>query len=131
MNKKMNVAGYFRCDCTEEQFLWYLKTENLHYNMLLEKHPMLINKGIYADRTAGTKGWKRPELMRLFNDCSKGNVELIITRSISKIYRDVLQCLEFIRKLQNMNPPVGIYFINENINTFDMDAKKVSQELSL
>lgn len=58
-----------------------------------------------------------PELCRLLEDCASGKVDLIITqkvRSISKYPFDVTLCA---RLLAVQTPPVGIYFISEDIFT--------------
>ena len=49
----------------------------------------------------------------------EGNIDYIITKSISRFARNTLDCLKYIRKLKENNIPV--YFEKENINT--MDAK--------
>lgn len=47
------------------------------------------------------------------------NVDMIITKSISRFARNTLDCLKYIRQLKDMNIPV--LFEKESINT--MDAK--------
>lgn len=48
-----------------------------------------------------------------------GKIDMIITKSISRFARNTLDCLKFIRPLEEKNIPV--FFEKENINT--MDAK--------
>lgn len=51
--------------------------------------------------------------------CKAGNINMIITKSISRFARNTLDCLKYIRQLKDMNIPV--LFEKESINT--MDAK--------
>ena len=51
--------------------------------------------------------------------CKAGNIDMIITKSISRFARNTLDCLKYIRQLKDMNIPV--LFEKESINT--MDAK--------
>ena len=53
------------------------------------------------------------------DDCKTGNIDMIITKSISRFARNTLDCLKCIRQLKDMNIPV--LFEKESINT--MDAK--------
>lgn len=51
--------------------------------------------------------------------CEAGNIDMIITKSISRFARNTLDCLKYIRQLKDKNIP--IFFEKEAINT--MDAK--------
>jgi site-specific DNA recombinase len=55
----------------------------------------------------------------MIDECHAGNIDMIITKSISRFARNTLDCLKFIRELKDINIPV--YFEKESINT--MDAK--------
>jgi len=46
-----------------------------------------------------------------------GNIDMIITKSISRFARNTLDCLKYIRQLKDKNIPV--FFEKENINTMD------------
>ncbi len=46
-----------------------------------------------------------------------GNIDMLITKSISRFARNTLDCLKFIRELKEKNIPV--FFEKENINTMD------------
>lgn len=46
-----------------------------------------------------------------------GNIDMIITKSISRFARNTLDCLQYIRQLKDKNIPV--YFEKESINTLD------------
>lgn len=59
------------------------------------------------------------EANRMIDDCKAGNIDMIITKSISRFARNTLDCLKYIRQLKDMNIPV--LFEKESINT--MDAK--------
>ena len=62
---------------------------------------------------------KREEFNHMIDDCKAGNIDMIITKSISRFARNTLDCLKYIRQLKDMNIPV--LFEKESINT--MDAK--------
>ncbi len=62
---------------------------------------------------------KRDEFNRMIAECMDGNIDMVITKSISRFARNTLDCLQYIRQLKDKN--ISVYFEKENINT--MDAK--------
>lgn len=57
----------------------------------------------------------------MINECMAGNIDMIITKSISRFARNTLDCLKYVRQLKNKNIP--IYFEKESINTMDAKGK--------
>ena len=55
----------------------------------------------------------------MIDDCKKGIIDMIFTKSISRFARNTVDCLNYIRMLKDINIPV--FFEKENINT--MGAK--------
>ena len=53
----------------------------------------------------------------MIGECMAGNIDLIVTKSISRFARNTLDCLKYIRELKEKNIPV--FFEKENINTMD------------
>jgi len=53
----------------------------------------------------------------MIEECMAGNIDMIITKSISRFARNTLDCLKYIRQLNEKNIPV--FFEKENINTMD------------
>ncbi|WP_366927771.1 recombinase family protein [Fundicoccus ignavus] len=85
--------------------------------------------GIYSDEgITGTKKDRRPELLRLISDCEKGEIDFILTKSISRFARNTIDCLELVRKLMDLG--VHIYFEKENINTNSMESELMLSILS-
>lgn len=65
--------------------------------------------GIYADDgISGMDTKKREELQRMINDCNEGKIDMIITKSISRFARNMVDCLNYTRSLKSMN--IGVYF---------------------
>jgi len=73
---------------------------------------------VYADEgisATSTKG--REEFNAMIEDCKKGLIYMILTKSISRFARNTVDCLNYIRMLKGMNIPV--YFEKGSINTMD------------
>lgn len=74
--------------------------------------------GIFAgDGITGTNTKKRDEFNRMIEECHAGNIDMIITKSISRFARNTLDCLKYIRELKDLNIPV--FFEKESTNTMD------------
>ena len=54
-------------------------------------------------------------------DCEAGQIDYIVTKSISRFARNTLDCLKYIRQLKEKSIPV--YFEKENINTMDFKGE--------
>ena len=81
---------------------------------LLEIQTVLVD--IYADEgISGTSLKHRDEFVRMINDCKSGKIDLIVTKSVSRFARNVVDCVDYARELKQLQPQVGIYFETENI----------------
>ncbi len=118
--KKLRVAAYCRVSTeTEEQNSSY-EVQVAHYTEFIKKNAEWEFAGIFADDgISGTNTKKREEFNRMIDECMEGNIDLVITKSISRFARNTLDCLKYIRQLKDKN--IAVFFEKENINT--MDAK--------
>ena len=74
---------------------------------------------IFADEgISGTKADNRPEFQRLIRLCELRQVDLILTKSISRFARNTKEALSYARRLKRLG--VGIKFEKEGINTLSL-----------
>ena len=117
---KLRVAAYCRVSTDSDEQATSYDAQVEHYTELIQKNPEWEFAGIYADDgISGTNAKKREDFNRMIDDCEAGNIDMIITKSISRFARNTLDCLKYIRKLKEKNIP--IFFEKESINI--MDAK--------
>ena len=115
---KLRVAAYCRVSTDSEEQASSYEVQVAHYTQFIQKNPEWELAGIYADDgITGTNTKKREEFNRMIQDCMDGNIDMIITKSISRFARNTLDCLKYIRELKEKNIPV--FFEKENINTMD------------
>lgn len=116
--KKLRVAAYCRVSTeTEEQNSSY-EVQIAHYTDFIKKNAEWEFAGIFADDgISGTNTKKREEFNRMIDECMEGNIDLVITKSISRFARNTLDCLKYIRQLKDKN--ISVFFEKENINTMD------------
>ena len=87
-----------------------------YYTEAIAKNPSWIFAGIYADEgISGTMTKKRKNFLRLMDDCEKGKIDMILTKSISRFARNTVDSLSWVRKLRAMN--IGVYFEEQAIDS--------------
>lgn len=116
--KKLRVAAYCRVSTDSEEQETSYEAQVTHYTEYIQKNPEWELAGIFADDgISGTNTKKRNEFNRMIDECMAGNIDMVITKSISRFARNTLDCLQYIRQLKEKNIPV--YFEKEAINTMD------------
>ena len=85
--------------------------------------------GIYADEAiTGTQVAKREGFQKMINDCMSGQIDMVITKSISRFARNTLDTLKYVRMLKEKD--IAVFFEDENINTLSMDGELLLVVLS-
>ncbi|MBP2028680.1 DNA invertase Pin-like site-specific DNA recombinase [Acetoanaerobium pronyense] len=129
IKSKRRVAAYCRVSTDSNEQLISLEAQKSHYEKYIKSNPEWEYVGLYYDEgISGTKKEKRSELLRMLSDCEDGKIDLIITKSISRLARNTTDCLEMVRKLVDLG--VYIYFEKENINTEAMESELMLSILS-
>jgi len=115
---KLRVAAYCRVSTDSDEQATSYEAQIEHYTAYINGQPDWSLAGIYADDgISGTNTKKREEFNRMIDECMAGNVDMVITKSISRFARNTLDCLKYIRQLKEKCIPV--YFEKENINSMD------------
>ena len=112
--EKTRVAAYCRVSTLmEEQELSY-ESQCAYYRQLIEANKDMELVGIYGDHGfSGLHAAKRPEFMRMVQDCVDGKIDLVMVKSISRFSRNTIETQEYIKLLKDHG--VRIYFEKEKI----------------
>lgn len=114
--EKLKVAAYCRVSTDTEEQKTSFDRQVETYTAMIGLNPEWQFAGIYADEgVSGTSAQKRPEFMRMMEDCDAGKINLILTKSISRFARNLIECLTYVRHLGNIG--VHIIFEKEGIDT--------------
>lgn len=115
---KLRVAAYCRVSTDSEEQASSYDVQVKHYTSYIEGNSEWELAGIFADDgISGTNTKKRDEFNRMIEACMEGNIDMIITKSISRFARNTLDCLKYIRQLKDKD--IAVFFEKENINTMD------------
>lgn len=122
--KEKRVAVYARVSTDDPRQTSSYELQQNHYIDLISKHIGWKLADIYADEgISGTSLKHRDAFVRMINDCRAGKIDLIITKSVSRFARNVLDCIGYVRELAALQAPVGILFETENIYTLNNNSE--------
>jgi len=130
--RKPRVCAYCRVstDMDTQALSYELQVQN--YTEYIMGNPEWEFAGIYADRgISGTSLKHRDDFNRMVEACRAGEIDLIITKAVTRFARNVLDCISTVRMLKSLDPPVGVYFETERINTLDTTSETYLGLISL
>lgn len=120
--KLKKVAAYARVSVEKERTMHSFSAQVSFYNNLIQKNPEWKFAGVYADLgISGTGIKKRDEFNRLLDDCEKGKIDIILTKSISRFARNTVDLLKTVRHLKDLG--IEVRFEKENINSMSGDGE--------
>jgi len=116
------VSAYCRVSTDKEDQSHSLKNQIAFFNDYINKHPHWTMGQIYYDEgITGTSIKKRDAFNRMINDGLNNKFDYLLTKEVSRFARNTVDTLKFTRQLKTKN--VGVYFLNDNINTLDSDGE--------
>lgn len=128
---KVRVAAYCRVSTAEEAQVGSFEMQVQHFKSVIDNNPNYELVKIYTDEgISGTSVDKRKGFQEMIEDACAGKIDLILTKSISRFGRNIVDILTTLRKLSDLNPPVAVNFESEGINTSDGKNKLIISILS-
>lgn len=123
-NAIIRVAAYCRVSTLSEMQAESFEIQLQYYTELIARHPNWELVKVYADEgISATSVKNRKSFNKMLEDCREGKIDLIITKSVSRFARNVVDCIDTARELKKLVPPVGVLFETENINTIDQNGE--------
>ena len=127
--RKLRVAAYCRVSTELEQQQSSYDIQIEYYTRHIMQNPNWIFAGVFADDgRSATNTFRRDDFNQLMDQCLKGKVDMVITKSISRFARNTVDCISWVRKLKDKN--VAVYFEKENLNTLDDSTEMILTILS-
>ena len=118
------VAVYARVSTDDPNQTSSYELQKNHYEDLVNRRTNWELVDIYADEgISGTSLQHRDNFIRMINDCNDGKIDLIVTKSVSRFARNIIDCIGYVRQLKAAEPPIGIFFETENIFTLDENSE--------
>lgn len=107
------VVAYCRVSTQQEIQHHSLEAQREYYEKRITGNPGWEFAGIYADEASGRNNRKMYDFQRMMSDCRAGKIDLIITKSISRLGRNTLQFLNACDELKQLN--VDVFFEVEKL----------------
>lgn len=127
--ERKRVAAYVRVSTDGEEQLQSFQSQKTYYQEKISKNKEWVMVGIYADEAiTGTKTVKRDGFLKMINDCMSGMIDVILTKSISRFSRNLVDTLQYVRMLKEKG--IAVIFEKENINTLSMESEMALALLS-
>ncbi|MDE7035332.1 MAG: recombinase family protein, partial [Eubacteriales bacterium] len=118
----LKVAYYARVSTDKDEQLNSLENQKAYYAEYIRTNPNWTFAGGYVDEgITGTSAAKREQFLQMIADAHQGRFDLIVPKEISRFARNTLDSIRYTRELLRCG--VGVFFQNDNINTFDRDAE--------
>ena len=118
----LRVTYYARVSSESDEQLNSLGNQIQYYEDFIRRNaawtfvPGYIDEGL-----SGISTKRRENFNRMIDDAADDTFDLIITKEISRFARNTLDSIQFTRQLFGCG--VGVFFQNDNINTFDEDSE--------
>lgn len=115
------VCAYARVSSGKDEMLHSLSAQVSYYQRFIQSRAAWKFCGVYADEAeTGTKD-SREQFQEMLAECRKGNIDLIITKSITRFARNTVTLLQAVRELRDMG--IEIYFEEQNIFTLSTEGE--------
>lgn len=121
---RQRIAVYARVSTDNVQQTSSYELQKKYYEDFVVHHPNWTLVKIYADEgISGTSLAHRDEFNSMIADCRSGKIDMIITKSVSRFARNVVDCISMVRMLAELPSPVGVFFESECIFSLKDDSQ--------
>ena len=120
-HKKINVCAYIRVSTSPQGPLNSLQNQKGYYEQKLMSNPDYEYCGIFSDLGISGAKEERPGFLEMMGKARQGEIDLIITKSISRFARNTVLLLKYVRELKELG--VGVIFEEQKINTLKADGE--------
>ena len=98
-----------------------LSAQVSYYSKMIQSHNGWMYCGVYSDEAVtGTKR-ERAGFQHMIEECRQGNIDLVITKSISRFARNTVTLLQTVRELKSLG--VDVFFEEQHIHTMSADGE--------
>ena len=119
--KGLRVAAYCRVSTMYESQKSSIEEQVNYYRKYIQNQPDWILEDIYVDCGSRGNTIQRPKFQEMIQKALKGEIDYIITKSISRFSRNTVDMLQTIRSLQEKG--VIVRFDKENISSADKNIE--------
>ena len=129
VDQKLRTAAYARVSRKSDLQDGSFEFQCAYFRQKILADPALTLVDIYGDHgKSGRSLQNRPGLQRLIQDCEKGQIDLVLCKSISRLGRSMQEVVETIRHFSRLG--IGVHFEREGLHTDKMEGELILSILS-
>lgn len=118
----LRVAAYARVSTDKDDQINSLTNQRKYFEDYIKEHEEWEYAEVFFDEgVSGTQTKKRAGFNSMIEECRAGNIDLILTKEVSRFARNTVDTLRYTRMLKEYG--VGVLFIGDNIDTRDNDGE--------
>ncbi len=117
----IRVAAYCRVSTDQEDQQGSLAHQKQYFEAYIKRQPGWRLVGIFADEGLSGTSTNRPGFKRLIEYANAGEIDIILTKEVSRFARNTMDTLAYTRELRKQG--VGVIFINDSIDTRQNDGE--------
>ena len=120
--QRLRVAAYARVSTEHERQLSSIAAQVSYYSHLIQSTPGWDYVGVFIDEgITGTSIKHRDGFKHLMDTAKAGGIDVILTKSISRLARNTVDLLATVRELKDLG--VAVRFEREQIDTLSADGE--------
>ena len=121
--KILRVAAYCRVSTDDIDQAISIHLQIQEYKKKILANPNWKYVGTYVDDGfSGTNTDHRQGFQKLMKDAMDGKIDMIITKAVSRFARNLMDCIGWVEALQNHDPPIRVFFEQENLDTLSQTS---------
>lgn len=120
LKREKSVGIYCRVSSNSAEQLNSMTAQVSALTRMVATVPQWFLVDIYMDIAPSKTGSSRKEFTRMMNDCQTHNLDIILTKSISRFGRDTVEVLDALNQLKTLN--IRVIFEQESLDTADTDS---------
>lgn len=122
-DRVLRVAAYCRVSTDDIDQKLSIHLQIQQYMKKIKENPNWKYAGCYVDDGfSGTNTDHRQGFQKLMKDAMDGKIDMIITKAVSRFARNLMDCIGWVEALQNHDPPVRVFFEQENLDTMSQTS---------
>jgi len=91
-----------------------------YFKLLFDQHDDWECAGIFADEASSPN---RAQFLQMIDKCRAGEIDAVITKSIARFGRNMLDTLLFTRELQHLG--IDVLFQMENLHSCSLEGERM------
>ena len=121
---KVRWAAYGRVSSKSAEQLHSFAAQIRYYKDYFKNRADCELVDLYMDEgISGTDMYKRDEFLRMIDDCKRGKIDKIITKSVSRFARNTEELLTVLRLMKGVG--VSVYFEEQKIDTDKLNIEMI------